>query len=311
MKKFLVAICVLLSVFYLTLSTPEKRPEAIDYHHIKVATVPAALEKKKDINTNAVVSLNLMNAPHKAVQVEHPQAGFIKNLKKEKIIQAKVEDGYAIAYGDVLLGEVDRVSSDSSLSDVYVESTAIVLWDSNKIHYYIEPDLVNKTEVEKAIEIMNKTTVMEFVPIESPGMDGILFKAGNKNCYSYLGKIGGIQPIVLSQSCKVTEILHEILHALGFIHEQSRSDRDEYITVLWDNILPEYFSQFQIVPDNYMITVEGTDFDFSSIMLYRPDSFSKKEGMKTMQAKGNAMFSTTFDNLGKIDIERIDRVYGR
>ena len=116
---------------------------------------------------------------------------------------------------------------------------------------------------------------------------------------------------MLAPQCKVIEILHEILHALGFIHEQSRSDRDEFITILWENIIPEYFSQFQMVPDNYMVTVEGTDFDFSSIMLYKPDSFAKLDGMKTMQAKGAGQFVLPAGNLGKIDIERIDRIYGK
>lgn len=41
----------------------------------------------------------------------------------------------------------------------------------------------------------------------------------------------------LGNGCNLTAtVMHELLHALGFWHEQSRADRNLYVEILWENI---------------------------------------------------------------------------
>ena len=52
-----------------------------------------------------------------------------------------------------------------------------------------------------------------------------------------IGRQGGKQQISLGNGCGTKGVaIHEMMHALGFFHEQSRRDRDQYIRIMWNNI---------------------------------------------------------------------------
>lgn len=66
--------------------------------------------------------------------------------------------------------------------------------------------------------------------------------------------------------------MHEMMHAIGFFHEQSRNDRDSYVQIVTNNIVPTARDQFEKYDLNF-ITHLGTQYDYGSIMHYGPYDF--------------------------------------
>ena len=57
-----------------------------------------------------------------------------------------------------------------------------------------------------------------------------------------VGDLKNGQNLSIGAGCDYKAIVeHEILHALGFYHEQSRMYRDDYVTIWWDEILTGWF----------------------------------------------------------------------
>lgn len=66
------------------------------------------------------------------------------------------------------------------------------------------------------------------------------------SCWSLVGnRQVRRQELSIGAGCdRIATVQHELLHALGFWHEQSRSDRDDYVRIIWDRIQPGTFFCF-------------------------------------------------------------------
>lgn len=71
---------------------------------------------------------------------------------------------------------------------------------------------------------------------------------------------------------KMDLVQHEMMHALGFGHEQSRPDRDDYVKIIWENIEEKRRKQFEIIHE---VDSLGTPYDYDSILHYPANSWSK------------------------------------
>ena len=77
----------------------------------------------------------------------------------------------------------------------------------------------------------------------------ILFAKRQCGCCSYVGRQPGemAQGLSIGFGCdKPGTVLHELGHAVGFWHEMSRPDRDDYIKINLENVNPGHESNFDI-----------------------------------------------------------------
>ncbi len=151
--------------------------------------------------------------------------------------------------------EIDETLSDSAAPDVY-------------------------EDIREAIRHWADGTFVRLVP-RSDEAAYVRFRASPSSCSSSLGRLGGLQDINLigSGACGFGATVHEIGHAVGFFHEQSRTDRDAYITINFANISPGHEHNFRMYSPFGGIDV-GL-YDYGSIMHYSSTGFSSN-GLATI-----------------------------
>nr|XP_056712819.1 meprin A subunit alpha-like [Euleptes europaea] len=170
-------------------------------------------------------------------------------------------------------------------------------------------DLNAKGVILKAFEGFSLKSCVQFKPYE--GEKSFITFQKSKGCWSSLGNMKIGQNLSVGDRCDHKGIVtHEILHALGFYHEQARTDRDDYVKIWWDHINPD--QKFNFEKYSYdLLNDLNTPYDYESIMHYGPFSFSKNASLPTITAnilEFNGIIGQRLD-FSSTDLKRLNRMY--
>ncbi|KAL9696897.1 hypothetical protein quinque_000338 [Culex quinquefasciatus] len=185
-------------------------------------------------------------------------------------------------------------------------------WPNGTVPYYVEDeDFTDEEElvILKAIKEYHKKTCIKFRPYHKSDRNWVVFRSNSSGCWSSVGMQNDGQTVNLqSPGCvKHGVVIHELLHALGFFHQQSASDRDEYVRILWDNISPGHEHNFNKYNES-TVTAYGVEYDYGSVMHYSGKAFSKNKQPTIEALQANVTLGQR-KGLSERDITKLEHMY--
>ncbi|XP_059837815.1 meprin A subunit alpha-like [Hypanus sabinus] len=239
----------------------------------------------------------------------------------ETLLIGKVpsEDYYEVDFGN-LEEDIPQINTESQSflvqGDIAVARRRNALKDPTRrwklpVPYILTDslDLNAKGVILHAFEQFRLKSCIDFKPYE--GEKSYLSFKKLKGCWSYVGNSQKGQELSIGKKCDKKNIVeHEILHALGFYHEQARTDRDDYVNIRWNEIIPDKTNNFKLLGDDH-ITDLNTPYDYESVMHYPPFSFNKNAREPTITAKIPAFNDIIGQRLdfSALDLLRLNRMY--
>ncbi|WP_196140666.1 M12 family metallopeptidase [Aliikangiella sp. G2MR2-5] len=244
------------------------------------------------------------------------------------VFEAVDVDGY-VHLGDMILGKTEDIKQyglriaqgetapDIADNDSLFDTKAAIRypssgykWPNGTVPYVYASSLGSKgrSAMNYAINHWNSKTNLNFIP--RTNQSSYLLIQGGGGCSSWIGMQGGQQVVTLAEGCGNGAAVHELGHAVGFFHEQTRTDRDNYVTIYWNNIQSGMAYNF-----NKMTSSDGQNYgnyDYYSIMHYRTTAFGINNAV-TIWPTQNGVDTNYMGNgsvLSATDIAAAAAIYG-
>ncbi|EKE82138.1 M12 family metallopeptidase [Idiomarina xiamenensis] len=224
-----------------------------------------------------------------------------------KTLTGEVRDNKLIFESDIVIDE------DLQASQYGIQPQGVIIdgsgyrWPSGFVPYVISGVFSSSEQntIRQAMDVIESKANVRFINRTSQANYVSIIKGSG--CYSSVGRRGGMQQLSLGNGCVYSGTAqHELLHALGFWHEQSRADRNSHVTVNYNNIEAGREHNFnQHISDG----VDIGNYDYRSIMHYGNYAFSKN-GQPTIQRIGSPSYTLGGNVMTSKDITTLVSMYG-
>ncbi|XP_011704691.1 PREDICTED: zinc metalloproteinase nas-7-like [Wasmannia auropunctata] len=188
-------------------------------------------------------------------------------------------------------------------------------WPNCVVPYEINGDFDDNQMalIQAAMDDYSQSTCIKFVPrtARTDEEDYVSITSEDTGCHSNIGRIGGEQIVNLQiPGCVIKKgtVIHELMHAIGFWHEHTREERDDYVDINWDNIQEEATGNFVKVSPG-QTTAFGVPYDYGSVMHYTAYAFAKDDSQKTIITKDPNAEIGQREGFSDSDIKKINTMY--
>ena len=158
-------------------------------------------------------------------------------------------------------------------------------WPEAVVYYQYNKSVTSKYRevVASAMKYIEDVSCIKFkVRSENATHKNYVQIRAKTGCSSSVGmRRVGAQSLNLDiKRCTEGNVIHELLHTLGFLHMHTANERDNHIKIQWDNVIETAKRNFELI--HASVSMFNTSYDFDSIMHYPPKAFAKNKTIHTI-----------------------------